>query len=615
MKENKIVQISDRKKILLRPARFIGAIIPTITSSYIIENNKIIKKEIKYTPGLMKIIFEVLDNAIDEAIRTDFKFANKIEIETKDNKIIIKDNGRGIPVKPILKEDGTQGDILAPEGAWTKLNTGSNFDDEKDNKTLGQNGEGVSLTVVFSKYFCGETCDGEKYFTLIAKNNLENYETKIRKSKKNFTKVTFIPDYEKFQEKGWNKNYDDLLKFRLLILSLNYPKIKFYLNKERIFVPSFKKFIEMISENYIIEEIDNLQIAVLPNNSDDFNFIFFINGIDSFNGGKPLDWVTNNIVNSLKNKISKKYPNIKAGDIKNKLFIVSFFKNIYNPRFEDQIKSVCANTYSQFKSQIGEVNFEKIVNKIYKNKEIINPILETYKIKEEFQKRKELKKLTKKEIVFEKYLPSTSTKKYLAIVEGDSASIGLASELGRDGFSFFGLKGKPLNSYQVSQTKLLQNKELRELYEIIINDPHEFYLLATDADLDGFAIRGLLIGFFRKYFPDLFKQRKIAFLQTPLIITLEKNKVKETFYSIDEYKDFIKKNGNNFSFKYLKGLGSWEDGMLEKVIEKDGLERLIDFLDYSEERDDKIIDAWLSKDKSDIRKEYILKNNFDLTKI
>ena len=614
MKENKIVQISDRKKILLRPARFIGAIIPTITSSYIIENNKIIKKEIKYTPGLMKIIFEVLDNAIDEAIRTDFKFANKIEIETK-NEIIIKDNGRGIPVKPILKEDGTQGDILAPEGAWTKLNTGSNFDDEKDNKTLGQNGEGVSLTVVFSKYFCGETCDGEKYFTLIAKNNLENYETKIRKSKKNFTKVTFIPDYEKFQEKGWNKNYDDLLKFRLLILSLNYPKIKFYLNKERIFVPSFKKFIEMISENYIIEEIDNLQIAVLPNNSDDFNFIFFINGIDSFNGGKPLDWVTNNIVNSLKNKISKKYPNIKAGDIKNKLFIVSFFKNIYNPRFEDQIKSVCANTYSQFKSQIGEVNFEKIVNKIYKNKEIINPILETYKIKEEFQKRKELKKLTKKEIVFEKYLPSTSTKKYLAIVEGDSASIGLASELGRDGFSFFGLKGKPLNSYQVSQTKLLQNKELRELYEIIVNDPSEVYVIATDADLDGFAIRGLLIGFFRKYFPDLFKQRKIAFLQTPLIITLEKNKVKETFYSIDEYKDFIKKNGNNFSFKYLKGLGSWEDGMLEKVIEKDGLERLIDFLDYSEERDDKIIDAWLSKDKSDIRKEYILKNNFDLTKI
>ena len=614
MKENKIVQISDRKKILLRPARFIGAIIPTITSSYIIENNKIIKKEIKYTPGLMKIIFEVLDNAIDEAIRTDFKFANKIEIETK-NEIIIKDNGRGIPVKPILKEDGTQGDILAPEGAWTKLNTGSNFDDEKDNKTLGQNGEGVSLTVVFSKYFCGETCDGEKYFTLIAKNNLENYETKIRKSKKNFTKVTFIPDYEKFQEKGWNKNYDDLLKFRLLILSLNYPKIKFYLNKERIFVPSFKKFIEMISENYVIEEIDNLQIAVLPNNSDDFNFIFFINGIDSFNGGKPLDWVTNNIVNSLKNKISKKYPNIKAGDIKNKLFIVSFFKNIYNPRFEDQIKSVCANTYSQFKSQIGEVNFEKIVNKIYKNKEIINPILETYKIKEEFQKRKELKKLTKKEVVFEKYLPSTSTKKYLAIVEGDSASIGLASELGRDGFSFFGLKGKPLNSYQVSQTKLLQNKELRELYEIIVNDPSEVYVIATDADLDGFAIRGLLIGFFRKYFPDLFKQRKIAFLQTPLIITLEKNKVKETFYSIDEYKDFIKKNGNNFSFKYLKGLGSWEDGMLEKVIEKDGLERLIDFLDYSEERDDKIIDAWLSKDKSDIRKEYILKNNFDLTKI
>jgi DNA gyrase/topoisomerase IV subunit B len=622
MKSNIVTTISNRTKVLKRPARFIGSTSLIEENTFIFENNRVVKKNIKFVPGLIKIIEEVIDNSIDEAVRTNFKFANKIQISTKEDWIndwiSVKDNGRGIPIQPTKNEDGTDGKTLMPEGAWTLLNTGSNFTDEEDNITMGQNGEGVSLTNIFSKEFIGETADGKKYLKLVSKNNMETYDIEIKDSKRKFTKVSFKPDFEKFGIKEWDINHEKILEFKIAILSLAYPQIEFKLNNKVIKIENFKNFIKSISDNFEYVEVNNLSVAVVHNTTDNFNFIHIINGINSFNGGKPLDWIVSNITNKLKDKIIRRYKNIKTGDIKNKLFVIAIFKNMFNPRFEDQIKSVCTNTYSQFQSQIGEIDFDKFVNKIYKNSYIIDPILETYKLKEEAKRRLELKKLkkVKKDIFFDKYLPSTSSKKYLLIVEGDSAMGGLSSELGRDGFSYYGLKGKPLNAYSASHQKFMKNKELKELFEIINNDTHQIDLFATDQDLDGFSIRGLLIGFYKKYFPDRLKQGKVGFLQTPLIVTLDKRgKIKETFYSFNEYNQFVEKYGDNHQFKYLKGLGSYEDGELEQVIKKDGFDRMVDIIDYDEDRDDIIIENWLSDKTSDKRKDYIISNNFDLSKI
>lgn len=617
IKQNVVTTISNRSKVLKRPARFIGAVTETAQDSYIIENNKIIKKKLNYVPGLIKIVEEVIDNSIDEAVRTNYNFANKIDIKTSESELSVQDNGRGIPVIPTKNEDGTDGETLMPEGAWTLLNTGSNFDDEDDNITMGQNGEGVSLTNIFSKEFRGETCDGKKKLVLNSVDSMNSYDKIVSACRKKYTKVTFTPDYKLFKTSKWDETHEKILEFKLAALSIAYPEIKFTLNDKLIKIANFKKFISMISDEAEIIETKNLHIAVVANPTDDYSFIHIVNGINSFNGGKPLDWVTNSITNKLRERISKKYAKIKVGDIKNKLFVVAVFKNMFNPRFEDQIKSVCANTNPQFKSQIGEIDFEKFAIKIQKSNPIMDPILETFKLKEEAIRRLELKNLKKikKEVVFEKYLPSTGLKKYLLIVEGDSAMGGLSSELGRNGFSYYGLKGKPLNAYQATHAKFMANKELKELFEIINNDPHQIILFATDQDLDGFAIRGLLIGFFHKYFSEYLVNNKIGFLQTPLIVTTKGNKILQTFYSFDEYNTYIKKNGEKHTFKYLKGLGSYEDGQLEQVIEKDGMDRLIDLVEYDAARDDKVIDDWLSTKTSDKRKEYILANNFDLSKI
>ena len=111
-------------------------------------------KKTTYVPALSKMVDEILDNSIDEAIRTNFKFANKIDVSINSNKITVTDNGRGIPQDKIFDE-AMQTEILRPVAAWTKVNAGTSFDDER--VTIGTNGVGSAATNFLSKTFTGKT--------------------------------------------------------------------------------------------------------------------------------------------------------------------------------------------------------------------------------------------------------------------------------------------------------------------------------------------------------------------------------------------------------------------------------------------------------------------------
>lgn len=607
MKANNVTTISNRSKVLKRPARFIGAVSLTETDSYDLKAGKLVQVKTNIVPGLMKIFEEVIDNSIDEAIRTNYKFANLISITTSKGEHSVEDNGRGIPVKPTLNEDGSEADYLMPEGAWTKLNTGSNFDDEDDNTTVGQNGEGVALTCIFSKSFKGETCDGSKKLTLVAKDNMESYDIDVANGRKKYTKVTFTPDYKLFGVKEWNASHETALKYKLMMLSLTYPDIKFTLNGQHIKVPNFKKFVQMLSPDAEVIEADNISVAVIPNNLDDFRFIHFVNGINSFNGGKPLEWVLGNITGKVKDLAAKKYPNMKVGDVKNKMFVVAIFRNMHNPRFGDQIKSVCENTFTQFKDTIGDINWDAYAKKVFKNKAITDPILETYKLKEEAAKRLELKKLEKpkKKIRSEKYVPAIGKRKYLMICEGASASGGLMPALGREEFGYFELKGKPLNAYSAKQSDFNKNEELTLLYQIIKTEGYEYYIYATDQDLDGFLIRGLLTGFFDRYVPDQLKLGRVGMFQTPIMSEMKNGLPSKWVYNVREG-DSLKGE-----VKYFKGLGSHTERGLQHIVETDGIQKMIQMLEYDEEASE-TIDAWLNTKRADDRKEFLRQNEFDL---
>lgn len=598
-----IRKLTEREHIIQRPAMYIGAVDLTKVSEYVFEDDKIQYKEIAYVPGLIKIINEIIDNSVDVAIKTNFKSSNEISVKITEETVEVQDNGTGIPV--IKNSDGH----YMAELAWGHARAGSNFDDDKNRTQIGMNGVGSFATNCFSKKFTGKTDDGKKSYSITFKNNAETFTEKEEPSKgETGVYVKFWPDLEKFGLKNINEVHMNVIKQRLINLSMSFPDITFKFNGKKINVNSFKKYISLFNENFEIFETSDYKFAILPNDEDDFRQFSYVNGLKIPDGGTHIDILSYQIVSRLRDKLAKKFKTIKPGDIKNKLMIVAFLKNVKNTKFNSQSKEKITNGTAEINEYFGEIPYDNIVNKLFRNAAIIDPITEIYRIKEEFKKRQDLKNLTKtvKKIKSDKYLPSIGVKKYLLLVEGESALGGLSPVLGRKECGYYTLKGKPLNAYSAQQKKFTENKELSELYKIIQNEDYQYVIYATDQDLDGYHIRGLLTGFFVRYLPEL--KGKIGMLQTPVIGITKKDQLTSWYYNLN---DEIKlKSGETAN--YMKGLGSWDIDDLKHVISVDGINKMMDMLEFDCEAD-KIIEEWLGDD-SEPRKKYILANDFSIAK-
>ena len=149
-------------------------------------------KKATYVPALSKMVDEILDNAIDEAIRTQFKYANKINVSIDGDKVIVTDNGRGIPQDEVFDEQTGQ-KILRPVAAWTKVNAGTSFDDER--VTIGTNGVGSAATNFLSTKFVGKTWQNGKLIQVECKDGAEKTDVKEKQKDGNGTEVAFIADF------------------------------------------------------------------------------------------------------------------------------------------------------------------------------------------------------------------------------------------------------------------------------------------------------------------------------------------------------------------------------------------------------------------------------------
>ncbi|AUM58622.1 DNA topoisomerase II large subunit [Proteus phage phiP4-3] len=176
MNKHEIKILSDREHIIKRSGMYIG-------SSSSENNEQFLFGEyttIKYVPGIVKIIDEIIDNSVDEAIRTNFKFANKIEVSIENDTVTVKDNGRGLPQALVLTPEGDE--IPGPVAAWTRPRAGGNFGDDSERKTGGMNGVGSALTNIFSTMFVGVTCNGETEITVNCTDGAENISWKTKKA-------------------------------------------------------------------------------------------------------------------------------------------------------------------------------------------------------------------------------------------------------------------------------------------------------------------------------------------------------------------------------------------------------------------------------------------------
>ncbi|MFA7127621.1 MAG: toprim domain-containing protein [Sphaerochaeta sp.] len=600
----------DKWHVLNRTGMYLGSTTEADHQEYIIVDGKMQQLTVKYIPAVIKMINEIIDNSVD-ALKDSKK--GKIDVIFGDEEIEVKDNGSGIPVNYIQDLDGT--DIITPKAMWGKAKAGSNFnDDEKDADTIGTNGVGSFCTNVLSKYFIGTTCDGKKIYTGTWSNNADNYSETIKESTKRGTSVKFAPDFSRFDCDIPNmKGSYIVIKQRLINLSMLFPNISFTLNEEDIKY-SRKDFLDSFGKAEVYEE-DNYIIGVLPNDTDDFSCFSIINGLN-LKSGSHIEYVTKYLIQGIKEKLPKKFNTIKPGDIKNKLNVVFIGAKFPKLVWEGQTKESIKNSDKDIRQYLGD-DWKTLIQKVAKNKDITDPIIYLHQVKLEAEQRKLLKDVDKqnKKADILKLLPASKENKYFFILEGDSAKKGLVSSLGREDKAYLPLRGVVINVFTKKLAHIAKNPEFLDIMNSLgfsfssvntcLDMNFEQIIIATDADVDGAHIRGLLLGFFYKFAPDVFLHRKIKILRTPIKVAKDqKENIVAAFLNENEYQVFMKNPKNSkYTIEYKKGLGSMNNKEYAQFFKIRPFNECLAEINY-DESDFELLEKWLMDD-SDFRKDKI----------
>ena len=621
------VKLTPIEHVLLRPDTYIGSIQTENRQMFVatdydkLNDIKIEYKPINYNPGFIKIFDEVIVNASDQSIRTSGVSYIKIIID--DQFISVENDGPGIPV--VMHDEHK---IYIPELIFANLLSGENLDDSEERFVGGRNGIGVKCTNIFSKKFIIETADGNKVYYQECSDNLSKInKPKIRKSTKNFVKVTYYPDYEKFGLSGMTEDLKSVLIKRVLDISAYNPTLKVFLNNRKISINTFRDYMKLYINNngdnlYYDKINDNWEIGVMKSPVDEFKQVSMVNGISTNIGGTHVNLVSNQIVNNIKENLTKsnKGLNIKPNDIKNRLLIFVNCK-ISNPVFDNQTKE---NLTSKINIRDFNIN-DNLIKRLSKD-EMLSDLIELSLLKEKIELGKELNKTTSKRIRIDKLLDankagtSESDKCSIFLTEGDSAKSFVVtgfSQIGRDYYGAFPLKGKPLNVRDVSTAKIKENDEIKNIIQILGLEFGKKYkntkglrygkvIITADSDNDGYHIKGLLINLFHIFWPELIKMDFLYEFITPILKVTKSNKDK-FFYKLSDYEKWLSENGQvgGYSVKYYKGLGTSEPYNI-KMFFKNIDKHLIKF-NYSEpEKTEDIIDLAFRKKREDDRKNWLL---------
>lgn len=575
MKKNEIKILTDKEHILLNSDMYVGSL--AMEEKEILSHGKFIKKKI--VPALQKIGDEIIDNSVDEAIRTGFKFANVIEVTITGAEMTVQDNGRGLPQTPVLTPEGEE--IPGPVAAWTRARTGGNF--EKGRTTIGKNGVGSALTNFFSDKFVGETCDGKNTVQVFCTNNADNISHKIKKGGKQGTKVSFMPDFEKFGVMRFDDEIIEVFESRLQTLAVAFPEITFKFNGKKI-SNNVKNFVKEFGET--IEHKNDNSLIFFACGEDGLKNVSFVNGVHTKNGGSHVEDLVNAVTDELIPMIKRQHKvEINRARIREMLTVGVFLRNFEDSKFDSQTKDRLTSTWGQVKAHI-DLDITKFARKFLKCEALIMPIIEAALIRKEAADKAAATKAQKKakQAKVAKHIkanlvddPKRTRKTTLFLTEGDSALGYLAKVGDPDIHGGFPLRGKVKNIWDESDVDVLANKELFEIMAIldlqIGKKPsfayYDYIGIMTDADHDGVgSIYPLLLAFFFKYWPSLFEEERVMFVKTPVIIIqdpkdLSKNK---WYYSIPDFEKEKEKLPKGWEVRYIKGLGSLEESEYSRVI-------------------------------------------------
>ena len=507
------------------------------------------------TNGLHHLVYEIVDNSIDEALAG---YCDSITVIIhKDNSIEVEDNGRGIPVDihPVYKKS-------ALEIVLTKLHAGGKFNNDTYKVSGGLHGVGVSVVNALSKTMTVEVSREEVKYAQTYKKGIPVQDVKkIGSAKTGGTRIQFWPDDEIFETVEYNF---DTLSRRLRELAFLNAGIKIVLRDEREpkektakvtehvfqFKGGLVSFVQYLNETktpivkkpiYFHTTKDKIDVEVAIQYIDSYNenVYTYANNINTREGGTHLigfKSALTRVINDYlkKGKYEKSITQLSGDDVREGLVAIISVK-IPEPQFEGQTKMKLGN--SEVKGLVESATHENLSLFFEENPQEVKKIIEKCILGARARiAAKRARDLTRRKSALEfDNLPGKlsdcserdASKCELYLVEGDSA--GGSAKQGRDrNFqAILPLKGKILNVEKSRIDKILGNEEIRTLITAIgagIGD-EEFdvtkaryhkVVIMTDADVDGAHIRTLLLTFFFRYMTDLIRSGYLYIAQPPL---------------------------------------------------------------------------------------------------
>ncbi|WP_416442066.1 DNA topoisomerase IV subunit B [Leeuwenhoekiella sp. A16] len=517
--------------------------------------------------GIYILLKEVLDNSIDEFVMGAGK---TIEVSIQNNRVIVRDFGRGIPLGKVV-------DVVS------KMNTGGKYDSRAFKKSVGLNGVGTKAVNALSSYFRVESSrEGKSAAAEFEQGNLKDEEFLEETSRRKGTKVTFIPDELIFKNYKFRNEYVE--KMLKIYVYLN-PGLTIIFNGEKFFSENGLKDLlsESISESDRLYPIihlrgDDIEVAITHSRTQySEEYHSFVNGQHTTQGGTHQAAFRESIVRTIREFYGKNY---EASDVRKSIVSAVSIK-VMEPVFESQTKTKLGSTdmggdLPTVRTYINDFLKTNLDNFLHKNPETADKLQR--KILQAERERKELsgirklaKDRAKKASLHNKKLRDcrvhlTDSKKErnlestLFITEGDSASGSITKSRDVNTQAVFSLRGKPLNSYNMTKKIVYENEEFNLLQaalnieESMEDLRYNNIVIATDADVDGMHIRLLLITFFLQFFPELIKEGHLYILETPLFRVRNK---KKTFYcySEQERRDAIEELSGKPEITRFKGLG------------------------------------------------------------
>jgi len=547
--------------------------------------------------GLHHLVYELVDNAIDEAMAGYCK--NVLVAINSDGSVTVSDDGRGIPVD-------THKDLNIPacQVALTMLHAGGKFDKKSYKVSGGLHGVGVSVVNALSEKLSLQIKrDGYFWKQEYEKGDAKTTLERSIPTNETGTKITFYPDPSIFETTQFSF---EILSSRLRELAFLTPEISITIVDERenpvkknsfLYENGLKSFLDYLNQGKSVlhpviffkrEEGENIvEVALQYTDSYNENIFSFVNNINTIEGGTHLSGFKAALTKSINTYIDKnKKLDLKLGsdDVREGLCCVISIK-IPNPQFEGQTKAKLGN--SDIKGIVESAVFEKLSQFFEENPGVINTIIDkavtAARARDAARKAREL--VRRKGILEGSSLPGkladcTSRdpmQTEIFIVEGDSA--GGSAKQGRDRHiqAVLPLRGKILNVEKARLEKMLSNREIVTMVSAfgtsigtdfdISKLRYDKIVIMTDADVDGAHIRTLLLTFFFRYLKPLVESGHIYIAQPPLYRASKGADIRY-LYTEEELKKAQNEMGQeSINIQRYKGLGEmnpeqlWETTM------------------------------------------------------